>query len=248
MICSPDIFDLSDSSLNLFRDVLVLFLENLFPILHFQLWLLHFFVNFQILHIRYSHLRCSSVICWLSNVCLKRKNILVFFEWNVQCFFGGFRILQISHRFRLSFILINFARNFFFRTGFPPFVSSLQSNIRLKSSQKTICLLEISISSSIFCKIEKAIRVINIDYYKIVLIYFSFLLRFVHFHRFFDQLNRKNFFQKIRCSTVRICFTVWEKKRTIINSSFHCFLSFNEEFASRSNMKSLKFTFCLRYF
>ena len=95
-------------------------------------------------------------------VCLKRKNNLAFFEWiqnpdsdeMFKVFFGGF-LFSKSDRFRLSFIWINFARDFFFRARFLPFVSSLQSNIRLKSSPKAICLLEIFILSSIFCKIEK---------------------------------------------------------------------------------------------
>ena len=109
-------------------------------------------------------------------VCLKWKNNLVF-EWNQKpdpdeiffflgggggggfffFFWGGgeFQILEVSHRFRLSFISISFTRDLLFRAEILPFLSSLQLNVRLKSPSKTICLLEISMSSSIFCKIEK---------------------------------------------------------------------------------------------
>ena len=49
-----------------------------------------------------------------------------------------FLFLQISHKQRVPFISISFARYFFFNTEFPPDASNLQSKIKLKSPQKIL--------------------------------------------------------------------------------------------------------------
>ena len=57
---------------------------------------------------------------------------------NVKRFTLEFLILQISHKQTVSFISINFARDFLFKIGFPQDASNLQSKIKLKSPPKTI--------------------------------------------------------------------------------------------------------------
>ena len=69
--------------------------------------------------------------------CIKPE---AYFCPKVNCFVSGFLSLHISHRSKCSYILINFATDFFFRQGEPPSASKAVSRNRLKSSASIICL------------------------------------------------------------------------------------------------------------
>ena len=58
----------------------------------------------------------------------------------VNYFTSGFLSLHILHRSKCSFILINFATDFFFKQGEPPSAYKVVSRKRLKSPASIICL------------------------------------------------------------------------------------------------------------
>ena len=55
-----------------------------------------------------------------------------------------FFVLQISHKSKLCFICVSFAKDFFFRTGLPRCFSDLASKNRLKSPPNTMLWLLVS--------------------------------------------------------------------------------------------------------
>ena len=64
-------------------------------------------------------------------------------EWfclNIKFQVLGFLILQISQMSKLSFISTNFAIDFHFKSGLPPFASSFDLKKMLKSSAKIMRL------------------------------------------------------------------------------------------------------------
>ena len=81
--------------------------------------------------------RLFEITKWTKFRCIKSKAC---FRIKVNCLTSVFVSLEISHRSKCSFILINFATYFFFKQGVLHLDSKVLSRKRLKSPASIICL------------------------------------------------------------------------------------------------------------